>query len=118
MSFEDIRDCYLALPHVSEGFPFDEHTLVVKVGSKMFAYLALDEDEPYLALKCEPERGAWLCQHYSAIEPAYHMNKRHWIGIRLAQGIEAKLVRSLVEQSYQLVWAKLTKRERSALQTS
>lgn len=114
MSIEDIRAYYLELPHATECFPFDEHTLVVKVGSKMFALLSL-EGEGYLCLKCDPERSLWLQEHYSAIEGAYHMNKRHWIGIYYQRGIEPELIRELILHSYTLVWAKLSQREQQAL---
>ena len=36
MNIEDLRVFCLALPHTSEGFPFDEDTLVFKVAGKMF----------------------------------------------------------------------------------
>jgi predicted DNA-binding protein (MmcQ/YjbR family) len=44
---------------VTEHFPFDEDTLVFKVGGKMFALSSLSqwEKDPSVNLKCDPERG-------------------------------------------------------------
>ena len=36
-----------------------------------------------LNVKCPPERAAMLCASYAGILPAYHMNKAHWITVRL-----------------------------------
>lgn len=47
MDIEAVRNHYLTLPFVEESFPFDETTLVMKVGSKMFGYLPLEYSEPY-----------------------------------------------------------------------
>ncbi len=42
-----------SLPQAEATFPFDEHTLVFQVASKMFAMLSL-EKEPQIALKFPP----------------------------------------------------------------
>jgi len=36
MNIEEFRDFCLSLPGSEESFPFDEQTLVFKVGGKMF----------------------------------------------------------------------------------
>lgn len=115
MNIEEVRDYCLSLPYVWESFPFDEHTLVLKVGSKVMAILPLERYEPYLMLKCEPERALFLRDHYSAIEAAWHMNKRHWNGLYLSRGLSSSLVKELIQHSYELVWQGLSKRERETL---
>ncbi len=55
MNVEQVRQICIAMKGVTEGFPFDEVTLVLKVGGKMFALLNLDKD-PSVNLKCDPER--------------------------------------------------------------
>lgn len=114
MNLEQLRALCLSLPHTSECLPFDEYTLVFKVGTKMFAYIPLESDSPYISLKCDPDRAIDLREHYDAIEPAYHMNKVHWNGLhaaRLPQG----LVEELIKHSYDLVWSKMTRKERLQL---
>lgn len=115
MNVEDVRAFYLHLPHVSEGFPFDDNTLVFKVGSKMFGYAPLEREEPYLVLKCEPERAIQLREHYEAVEGAYHMNKKHWNGIYLNRDLGKDEILDLVQHSYDLVWSKISKREKEIL---
>lgn len=115
MSIEDIRAYYLSLGAVEECFPFDDTTLVMKIGGKMFGYIPLERDEAYLALKCAPKRSQWLREHYLAIEPAYHMNKQHWIGLFINQGLEPKLVYEQIQHAYTLVWNNLPKDVRQQL---
>ncbi len=42
MNAEDIREYAMSLKEVTEGFPFDNETLVFKVNNKMFALMSLD----------------------------------------------------------------------------
>ena len=55
MNIEDAREYCLSLKNVTECFPFDDVSLVFKVENKMFALLPLDGEEPYLALKYNPD---------------------------------------------------------------
>lgn len=114
MNIEDIREYYLRLPYVHESFPFDEETLVFKVGSKMFGYIPLERGD-YICLKCDPERAIDLRDRYESVEGAYHMNKRHWNGIYLNGDLPPQTVLELVRHSYDLVFAKLSKQERDRL---
>jgi predicted DNA-binding protein (MmcQ/YjbR family) len=60
MHIEEIRDYSLAKPGVTEGFPFDETTLVFKVMNKMYALEGLERVPPFINLKCDPERAIEL----------------------------------------------------------
>ena len=42
MNVETIREYVLQKENVTEGFPFDEETLVIKVKNKMFLLLSSD----------------------------------------------------------------------------
>lgn len=116
MDIEQIRDHCLCLPYAVEGFPFDEHTLVFKVGSKMFGYILLNHSEPYICLKCDPDRAIELRERYDAVVPAWHMNKVHWNGIYVGRNLSPKLILELIRHSYELVYLKLSKRERTRLE--
>jgi predicted DNA-binding protein (MmcQ/YjbR family) len=59
MNIEEFREYCLLKPGVSEDFPFDESTLVFKVGGKMFALTGLD-DIFSINLKCDPEKAIRL----------------------------------------------------------
>ena len=72
---------------------------------------------PELAvMKCDPERAVLLREQYSAIEGAFHWNKKFWNQIHFNSDAGDKLILELVDHSYDEVVKKLTKKEREALQ--
>ena len=111
MNVEEVRQVCIAKKGVTESFPFDETTLVLKVGGKMFALLNLDKD-PSVNLKCDPERAIDLREHYDAILPGYHMNKQHWNTVMLEGNISDNLFEELIGHSYELVLNSLPRKVR------
>ena len=114
MNIETLRRYCLDKPGVSEGFPFDNTTLVFKVAGKMFALLNLD-GEPRINLKCNSEKALALREHYPEVIPGYHMNKRLWNTVVLNGTLDNDLVKLWIDDSYQLVVAKLPKKDREKL---
>lgn len=112
---ERIRAYMLGLPMVEETMPFDDTILVYKIMGRMFAYLRIDSPEGYLALKCDPEHALQLRELYEAVEPAWHMNKRHWNGVHLEQGVPMSALKVWAKASYDLVCAALPRRSREQL---
>ena len=115
MNYEDLRDYCLSLKGVTEHFPFDEFSLVMKVQGKMFALLPLDNPETQIALKCDPERAIQLRYEFSSITAAYHFNKKHWNSVRVDSAISAKFMQELIQHSYDLVVAGLPKKLKEEL---
>ena len=115
MYVEQFRDYCLSKVGVTEEFPFDEHTLVFKVMGKVFAIVPLERNPSQANLKCDPERAQRLREEYDGlIYPGFHMNKKHWNTILLAERLPSKLVVELIDHSYDLVVAKFTKALRQA----
>jgi predicted DNA-binding protein (MmcQ/YjbR family) len=114
MHIEAFREYCLQKKGVTESFPFGGDTLVFKVMDKMFALTSLDN---YLSinLKCNPEKAVQLREQYSFVLPGYHMNKKHWNTIMLEEGVNNKLLREWIDESYQLVVESLPKKLREAL---
>lgn len=112
MNIEEAREYCLSLKNVTEGFPFDDVSLVFKVENKMFALLALDAEEPYIALKCNPEYTEELRDRYNAVEPAYHFHKKYWNGVYLERDMPDDEIRHWIHHSYREVIAKLPKKIR------
>lgn len=110
MNIETIRSYCLEKNHVEESLPFDEHTLVFKVMGKIFALVALDECPLAINLKCNPDYAIELRERYPAIQPGYHMNKKHWNTLSLDGSLPNILVHELIDCSYDLVWRSLSKR--------
>jgi predicted DNA-binding protein (MmcQ/YjbR family) len=114
-SFEGLRALLLARPGAVEDFPFGPDALVARVGGKMFAILSASDDTPRLSLKVEPEHGELLRGAYPAIQPGYHLNKRHWITLTADGSVPADLVGDLIDDSYELVLAGLSRAVRERI---
>lgn len=116
MNIESCRSYCLSKKGVTEELPFGPEALVFKVMGKMFALTDV-ESFSSINLKVDPERGVELRDAYPAVQPGYHMNKKHWITVLIDGSIPDKLLRQWIDESYQLVVAKLTKSQRSALES-
>ena len=114
MDAASLRAWCLAQNGAIEDFPFTDEHSVFKVGGKMFAISALGRTPLEVSVKCEPELAVDLRDTYEAIRPGYHLNKRHWNTIAVA-GLPDRLVRDLVEDSYDLVVSALPRRVRDEL---
>lgn len=114
MNIEDFRKYCLAKKGVTEEFPFDETTLVFKVMGKMFVLTDIVEFKK-INVKVDPEEGADLRERYDFVQPALHMNKRHWISVGLEGQAPERLVLAWVDKSYDLVVQGLTKSQKAAL---
>jgi predicted DNA-binding protein (MmcQ/YjbR family) len=114
MNIESYREYCLAKKGVTEDFPFDNETLVFKVGGKMFALTGIEQFKS-INLKCDPERAIELREEYSGILPGYHMSKKHWNTVMMDGSVPMKLIKQLIDDSYDLVVSSLPKRERDAL---
>lgn len=78
---------------------------------KMFAMMGGDATrKPIITLKCEPSRAEELRETYEGIIPGYYMNKTHWNSIYMDANISEDLLENLIQHSYDLVFAKLTKK--------
>ena len=102
-----LRRWCLERPGATEEFPFGEGVSVFKVAGKMFALSSLSSRPLKVSVKCEPELAAQLRMSYPAIEPGYHLNKRHWNTITLDGSLSDRLVCDMLEDSYDLVVAGL-----------
>ncbi|WP_281637088.1 MmcQ/YjbR family DNA-binding protein [Flavobacterium marginilacus] len=113
MNLETYYEYCLSKKGVTEHFPFDEDTLVFKVGGKMFALSSLlqwEKGNPHMNLKCDPERAQELRAEYDAIQPGFHMSKVHWNTISVNQDVPNTLLKELIDHSYELVFKSLTKK--------
>jgi predicted DNA-binding protein (MmcQ/YjbR family) len=114
MNLENFREYCLKKPFVSEGFPFDKSTLVLKVGGKMFALADIDNFDS-INLKGDPESSIDLRERYSGISPGFHMNKTHWNTVETNTDVPEELILRLIDDSYSLVLKSLTKKQKESL---
>lgn len=109
MTAEEIRTYCLEKRGVEEGFPFDNDTLVFKVGGKIFVLMSLEKQPLVINVKTDPQKSASLREQYFQITGAYHMNKTHWNSVQL-DGLKKELVLELIDHSYELIFKSLTKK--------
>jgi predicted DNA-binding protein (MmcQ/YjbR family) len=98
-----------------ETYPFDETTLVFKVGSKMFGLIYDRQGDKGLNLKCNPDLNLELRQQYEGIIPAYHMNKRHWSTVVFDRDVPDEMILKLIDNSYETVFNSLTKKNQKEI---
>jgi predicted DNA-binding protein (MmcQ/YjbR family) len=114
MNIEDFRNYCVQKPGTTEEFPFDNQTLVFKVGGRMYALCDIDQFES-INLKCDPELAVQLREEFDAVCPGYHMNKKHWNTVIFDGTINDRLILEWTDLSYQLVVNKLPLRIRENL---
>ncbi len=125
MDVAALRGICLGFPGAFEDFPFGPETSVFKVRAaasggarqeaKMFALSAMDQAHFAVSLKCEPALAEQLRSAHPEITGAWHLNKTHWNGVRLDGSLPDSMVRDMVEDSYDLVVATLTRRQQERL---
>ncbi len=121
MNIQQLYEFCLNKKGVTEHFPFDEDTLVFKVGGKMFCLTSLYEWEkgtPSLNLKCDPQVAIELREKFDGITPGYHMSKIHWNTVKINEDVPDKKAFHLINHSYELVFASLTKKAREEINTA
>ncbi|WP_426998049.1 MmcQ/YjbR family DNA-binding protein [Pseudarthrobacter sp. N5] len=125
MDVATLREVCLGFPGAFEDFPFGPETSVFKVKSavaggarheaKMFAASSMDPVDWSVSLKCEPALAEQLRAANPEISGAWHMNKTHWNGVRLDGALPDAMVRDMVEDSYDLVVATLSRQQQEQL---
>lgn len=115
MEFETLRKFLGKKKGAAEEFPFGPTTMVFKIMGKMFALLAVDETPLRINLKCDPDLAMHLRQAYRAVTPGYHMNKKHWNTVIMDGSIPDAEIRKMIDDSYELVVARLNKSDREKL---
>ena len=116
LSLDSFKNYCLSKRGATECFPFNDETLVFKVGSKMFALTNINKHILEVNLKCDPFMAEDLRRNFDAIKPGYHMNKKHWNTIVLDGSIPDEKIFFLIDFSYELAYKGLRKSEKEALQ--
>lgn len=93
------------------------------VGGKLFAatmrpsdaYAPEYAEKELLNLKCDPLLSELLRGEHPEILPGFYSNKRTWISVVLGGGLSDELLKTLIDNSYALVFGRLTKKLRLEL---
>ncbi len=116
MNIEDFVTYCLAKPNVEECFPFGPENLVFKVFGKIFTIVDLEGIPLKANLKCDPDYAVQLRDEYEDVQPGYHMNKKHWNTVTLEGHLENRLIKSLIDHSYELVVKSLPAKQKNDLE--
>lgn len=115
MNIEQVRSYALSLYGVTEDQAFGDDIINFRLEGKIFVCLWLGGDgqdikdsTPRFAVKLTPERNEELREKFSAVQPAWHWNKKHWSDIYYAQ-LEESQVKEWIRESYLLIASKLPK---------
>jgi predicted DNA-binding protein (MmcQ/YjbR family) len=115
MRIDELYAYCLSKPGAWDDTPFGPDTLVFKVRKKMFGIVALEREPVGIGLKCDPERGRDLRERYDGVTTGPYLNGKHWNLVLLRSDVPSDVVRALVDHSYTLVVAGMTRKERAAL---
>ena len=115
MNLTQLRSYLLSKKITTEETPFGPGALVYKVVGKMFALVAEDANPLTISLKCEPGQALLWRDVYPAVRPGYHLNKTHWNTVTLDGSIPEAEVWGMIDDSYDLVVAGLSRAQRAAL---
>jgi predicted DNA-binding protein (MmcQ/YjbR family) len=91
--------------------------MIYKVMGKMFAIVGLGKT-PHVILKCDPHLVDVLKETYAGVGHRSHLDHRFWISVELDADVPADEIDRLVDQSYDLVCATLTRKQRAELGVS
>ncbi len=78
---------------------------------KMFLMHGCDnKGREIITLKLEPMLGEALRAEYDCIVPGYYMNKAHWNSVYTDGNVPDELLKTMIDQSYDLILASLPKK--------
>ena len=116
MNFKQMDHYITSKQGVTFDYPFDEKVRVYRIGEKMFA-LTSEENPIRVNLKCDPIYSLELRTIYEGVMAGYHMNKKHWNTVIIEDSdVDEETVRELIDHSYDLIYKKLTKKQRELLE--
>lgn len=117
-NYEWLDEYLLAKPGATKDFKEEWQWWRYMVGGKMFAatmhpsekYAAEYADKDLLSLKCEPMLAELLRKEHPEILPGFYTDKTNWNSIVLDGNVKDELMKKMCDSSYELIFAKLTKK--------
>lgn len=111
MKYEWLDEYCLAKQGAIKDFKAEWGATRYQVGGKMFAMIHTNKEGlPIISLKLEPSNGDFFRQEYSDVAPGYYMNKLHWNSLHLEGVVPDRVVKAMIDESYQLIFSALSKK--------
>lgn len=116
--YPELEGYILSKPYVTYDFKEEWGWDRYKVGGKMFAAFCGDNGEnPLITIKCTPATNLVLRNQYSPdIKEGYYMNKTHWSSIEVSGSVPFKIIKSMIDEGYSLIYNSLTKKVKAELE--
>lgn len=113
---ERVTALCMALPGCTEDLPFDDRTLVFKVGGKMFCLLDVIAFQG-CALKASPDDIPELRAQHAGVRIGPYMNGKHWNYVFPEPwgDVPWNVFAEMVATSHALVFKGLTKKKQAAV---
>lgn len=95
----------LTYPNAYEDYPFDEEWTAMRhsLNKKTFAFIFTRNNFVCINVKCEPMMADFFRKAFSAVTPAYHMNKTHWNTITIDETMSENEVFEMIQNSYEII---------------
>jgi predicted DNA-binding protein (MmcQ/YjbR family) len=113
MDIDWVREYCFALPHTTEKVQWGDD-LVFKIGEKMYAVVALEPGDHWLAFKCSREEFSALVE-CPGIVPAPYLARAQWVALGAYDALPADEIKRLLSQAYSLISTKVSKRLQARL---
>ncbi|MCL2847243.1 MAG: MmcQ/YjbR family DNA-binding protein [Firmicutes bacterium] len=104
----------LKLENTCEEYPFYPDSPVIRhsVGTRKIFAVVFERDGLCVNLKIKPGDGDALRRSFENILPAYHMNKDHWVMVKLGGDVDDELLQGLIKNSYEITRPKHTPKKK------
>ena len=112
MNLDSIRTYCLSFRNVTEDIQWG-NDLLFRIGGKIFAGMNLNPPHQ-LMFKCTPESFDELIE-VEGIIPAPYMARNKWVMLEHLNALRDTELKSLIANSYEMVFSKLTKKAQSEL---
>jgi predicted DNA-binding protein (MmcQ/YjbR family) len=106
MDVDSIREYCLSFPKSTENLQWGDN-LCFKVGGKIFVILGLDHLQ--ICFKSSADKFAELVEREN-IAPAPYVGRYKWVMLERLDAVSEQELKELVQQSYEMVAAKVPKR--------
>jgi predicted DNA-binding protein (MmcQ/YjbR family) len=113
MNVDWLRELCLSFPGTTEQIQWG-YDLLFKVGGKMFAITPLEPAPVCLSFKASPEDFAELTERPNII-PAPYLARAQWVALQTRDALPADELARLLRDSYDMIFAKLSKKTREAV---
>lgn len=112
MDIEWVREYCLSLPHTTERVQWEDN-LVLKVGGRMYAILALEPGEYWLSFKCSDEAFTEILE-VPGVVPAPYLARAKWVSLETENALRQEEIRQWLREAYELIFARLPKKTQAA----